>query len=121
MSHREVYDQLREHTRADGDVTLDTALEALEGSVANGRPITLSTHPHAVPYLDHVVEALVDGPPTSSVVAVISARLPTGGWRRFTLSRSGPWQYVLEVFPSIFGDANAPLAPGIPPSATRRH
>ena len=121
MSHREVSAQLREQTQLDGDVTLDTALGALEGSVANGRPIAVSTTTRAIPYLDHVVDGLVDGPPSSAVVAVISARRPSGGWRRFTLSRSGPWQYVLEVFPSIFGDASAPLAPGIPPSATRHH
>ena len=109
MSQREVYARLQQ------GATIADTLSALDGSVAAGKPLSVSAHDYALPYLDHVVAGFVDGPPSSEVAAVISGAAPGGGWRRFTLSRSGPWQYLLEVFPTAFNNADAPLAPGIPP------
>ncbi len=114
MSQQEVYARLQQGT------TIADTLSALDGSVAAGKPLSVSAHDYARPYLDHVVAGFVDGPPSSQVAAVISGAAPGGGWRRFTLSRSGPWQYLLEVFPTAFNNADAPLAPGIPPTTSRK-
>ncbi len=114
MSHRDVFARIEE------GVSLRKVVDTVDGSTANGQAVTARASHQATPYLDHGVAAFVDGPPTSNVVAVISGRSPSGGWRRFTLSRTGPWQYELEVFPSVFKNGDAPLAPGIPPSTSRR-
>ncbi len=114
MSQREVYACLRA-----GDTIADT-LDDLDGRIVAGKPLSVSAHDYARPYLDHQIAGFVDGPPTSEVAAVISGAAPKGGWRRFTLSRSGPWRYVLEVFPTAFNNADAPLAPGIPPATSRK-
>jgi hypothetical protein len=114
MSQREVFAHLQQ------GATIADTLSNLDGKVASGRPLAVSAHDFALPYLDHVVAGFVDGPPSSEVAAVISGAAPGGGWRRFTLSRSGPWRYVLEVFPTAFNNADAPLAPGIPPATSRQ-
>lgn len=86
-----------------------------------GRPLKIQVEPRAVPYLDHTVVGWVDGPPTSVVAFVISGEQPTGDyWRRFTISKVGPWRYELECFPTPFNNASDPLSPGIPPSASVR-
>jgi len=59
--------------------------------------------------------------PTSDVAFVLSGADPKGeAWRRFTLSKKGPWRYELECFPTAFHNAKDPLSPGIPPSSSRR-
>ena len=101
--------------------TVAQTLQSLDGANAAGKPLKVTVHPFAAPYLDHTIAGFVDGPPTSSVVAVLSGERPSGGtWRRLTLARVGPWHYEVEAFPTEFGDALAPLAPGIPPGPTRR-
>lgn len=96
--------------------TLDALLRSL---VDQG--LDMRIHPYCAPYLDHEVAGHVDGPPSSRVVAVISGADPNGtSWRRFTISRTGEGQYEIGVFPTAFHNATAPLAPGIPPSTSRR-
>ncbi len=114
MSHRDVFARLQQ------GLTIADTLSAMDGAEASGRPLVVKAHDYALPYLDHVVAGFVDGPPTSKVAAVLSGAAPGGGWRRFTLSRTGPWQYLLEVFPTAFHNKDAPLAPGIPPSSSRK-
>ncbi len=100
------------------------AQASLDGAPHAGQPLKLSISVRAVAYTDHVIEAFVDGPPTSPVVAVLSARDPAHAdtWRRMTISRVGPWHYEVGVFPTPFGNAQSPLSPGIPPVRTRgRH
>jgi hypothetical protein len=83
--------------------------------------LEVSVHPYCAPYTDHSLTGFVDGPPSSSVVAVISGEAPGGkAWRRFTLRRLGEGRYELGVFPTAFHNRRAPLAPGIPPGASRR-
>jgi hypothetical protein len=113
MSQREVLAQLKP------GVTIADTLAAINGTVASGRPLSIQAHDYALPYLDHVVAGFVDGPPSSVVAAVISGAAPGGGWRRFTVSRTGPWQYLIDVFPTSFNNKDAPLSPGIPPSTSR--
>lgn len=100
------------------------ARQRLDGAEHAGRPLTLSIGGRATAYTDHVIDGFVDGPPTSPVVAVLSARDPDHAdtWRRMTISRVGPWHYEVGVFPTPFGTAESPLSPGIPPVRTRgRH
>ena len=86
-----------------------------------GKPIAVQAESRTVPYLDHTVVGWVDGPPTSAVTFVLSGEDVAGQhWRRFTISKVGPWRYELECFPTPFNNANDPLSPGIPPSASRR-
>ena len=100
--------------------TIAQILQAIDGANAAGKPLRVTVHPFAAPYLDHIVAGFVDGPPTSSVVAVLSGANTAGdGWRRLTLTRVGPWHYELGGLPTEFGDALSPLAPGIPPGPTR--
>lgn len=97
-----------------------STVEELIRSLVN-QELDIRIHPYCAPYLDHQVAGHVDGPPSSRVVAVISGADPDGkSWRRFTISRTGESQYEIGVFPTAFHNANAPLAPGIPPSTSRR-
>ncbi len=101
--------------------SLRALLASLSGLSDAGKPIALQTESRTVPYLDHTVVGWVDGPPTSSVAFVLSGEDATGQhWRRFTISRVGPWRYEVACFPTPFNNANDPLSPGIPPSASRR-
>jgi len=82
--------------------------------------LDMRVHPYCAPYLDHTVAGHVDGPPSSRVIAVVSAADPNApAWRRVTISRSGEGQYEMGVFPTAFHNETAPLAPGIPPSTSR--
>ncbi len=92
----------------------------LDGTSIHGQPLKLTVHPAAAPYLDHRIAGFTDGPPTSSVLAVISADSGHHTWRRMTLHRVGPAHYELGVLPTEFGDKLAPLAPGIPPGPTMK-
>ena len=92
--------------------------EVLKALIAFG--LDMRVHPLCAPYLDHTVAGSVDGSPSSRVVAVVSGADPAGSkWRRFTISRTGDGVYELGVFPTAFHNADAPLAPGITPSASR--
>lgn len=92
------------------------------GVPEEGKPLTVRVEDRARPYLDHVVEAWTDGPPTSVVAFVLSGKDPAGhAWRRFTLSKVAPWTYELGVFPTPFHNGQDPLAPGVPPTSSRRH
>ncbi len=109
MSRALVLEQLK-----DGS-TLSDLLRSLAG-----QNLDMRVHPYCAPYLDHKVAGHVDGPPSSRVVAVVSGADPNSqSWRRFTISRTGEGQYEMGVFPTAFHNANAPLAPGIPPSTSR--
>jgi hypothetical protein len=101
-------------------VTFRELLTRLNGLPEAGKPLALQVEARSVPYLDHVVVGWTDGPPTSAVAFVLSGAAPEGhAWRRFTLSRRGPWRYELECFPTPFHNPDDPLAPGIPPSQSR--
>lgn len=108
------------HAALKKGVTFVDLLGSLKAVRIDGKPINLSVDHRCLPYLDHVVEGFGDGPMASAVEAVFSGRDPHGHlWRRFTLQRLNAGEYRLAAFPTPFGDANAPLSPGIPPSATR--
>ncbi len=97
-------------------------MDDLDGAELDGVRVTVRAHERAVPYLDHVIEAWVDGPPPSNVLAVLSGRAPDGGsWRRFTISRVGPGVLEVEDYPTPFRDPQAPLSPGIPPAGRVAH
>lgn len=98
------------------------SLAAALGKVAEeGRKLTINVEHRARPYLDHVVEGHVDGPPTSVVAFVFSGKDPEAeAWRRFTLSKTAPFTYEVGVFPTPFHNALDPLSPGVPPSSSRR-
>lgn len=99
--------------------TLSQVLVELDGTVVAGKPVRVVADEASLPYLDHVVRGFVDGPPSSDVVAVLSGEAPGGhAFRRFTISHVGAWRYSLGVFPTAFHNRQAPLAPGIPPSAS---
>jgi hypothetical protein len=96
-------------------------LSTLGRVVDAGKTLSFSAEERALPYLDHVVEGWVDGPPSSVVAFVLCGKDPAGDkWRRFTLSKIAPWSYELGVFPTPFPNNQDPLAPGVPPSSSRR-
>jgi len=100
-------------------ITFDELLAALGGLSDGGKKLQVQVQARCVPYLRHKVVGWVDGPPTSSVVFVLSGADPKGGaWRRFTLSRS-EGAYELACFPTAFHNEKDPLSPGIPPSSSR--
>ena len=102
-------------------VPFSALLPKLGGVSDGGTPLTVQVEDRARPYLDHVVEAWTDGPPSSAVAYVLSGRDPKDQkWRRFTLSKVAPWTYELGVFPTGYNNAQDPLAPGVPPSSSRR-
>ncbi|MFZ5480767.1 MAG: hypothetical protein ACOZNI_28665 [Myxococcota bacterium] len=102
-------------------VTLRDLLPRLAALHEAGKPLQVQVESRSVPYLDHTVVGWTDGPPTSSVAFVLSGEAPDHAhWRRFTISKAGPWRWELECFPTPFPNGEDPLSPGIPPSAARR-
>ncbi len=97
-------------------------LAAALGNVSDaGKKLTVNVEDRARPYLDHVLEGQVDGPPTSVVAFVFSGKDPGAeAWRRFTLSKTAPYTYEVGVFPTPFRNGIDPLSPGVPPSSSRR-
>ena len=94
--------------------------DALHGKQIEGRALTITVDPRSLPYLNHIVDGWVDGPPPSNVEVVFSAKDPKADkWRRFSLSRKGSWRYEIDVFPTPFNNSTAPLSPGSPPGASR--
>lgn len=95
---------------------------ALRAREVEGRRLDVTVDRRTQPWLDHVIDGWVDGPPASAVAAVFSGRDPQadGKWRRFTVTKAGPWHYEIDVFPTPFPNAVDPLSPGIPPGASRR-
>lgn len=92
----------------------------ISGAMEAGKPLALEVDDRSLPYLDHTVVAWTDGPPTSTVAWVVSGADPHGdAWRRFTISKVGPWRYRLAAFPTPFHNPVDPLAPGIPPSSSK--
>lgn len=102
-------------------VTFRDAVAKLNGLQAEGKKLTVVLEERCVPYLADRVEGWVDGPPTSVVAFVLSGADPGGDkWRRWTLSKVGPWKYELGCFPTPFKNGLDPLAPGVPPTSSRR-
>ena len=97
-------------------------LPRLGAAAVAGQKLTVGVEDRAHPYLDHVVEGWVDGPPSSDVAFVLVGKDPEADhkWRRFTISRVAPWTYELGVFPTPFNNGQDPLSPGVPPSSSRR-
>lgn len=96
--------------------------DTLDGKSIDGKAVKMTVDSRALPYLDHLIAGWIDGPPSSNVVAVMSGADPKAEkWRRFALSRKGPWSYEIDVFPTPFTNASAPLSPGIPPSGRAGH
>lgn len=101
-------------------VTFRDLLQKLAKQHEAGKPLQFQVEARSVPYLDHTVVSWVDGPPTSVVAFVLSGEQPGEHyWRRFTLSKVGPWRYELECFPTPFHNPTDPLSPGMPPSQSR--
>lgn len=101
--------------------TLAEVREKLDGLVLDGKALSVGVDDRCLPWMSHVVEAMVDGPPSSNVAVVVSARHPTKAkWRRFTITHKGPWMFEVDVFPTPFNNGVSPLSPGIPPSASPR-
>lgn len=100
--------------------TLRELLELLDGHEMEGGSVRATVDIRARPYLDHEIVGWTDGPASSNVVAVIAGRDPEKPrWRRFTLTHAGPWRCEIDAFPTPFNNPEAPLAPGIPPGASR--
>jgi hypothetical protein len=102
--------------------TLAQVVAKLQGAPAEGgKALAMRVEDRCKPYLDHVLAGFVDGPPTSVVAWVLSGKDPGAqAWRRFTLTRVAPYTYELGAFPTPFHNANDPLSPGVPPTASRR-
>lgn len=113
---------MREALRAmltDG-LSLGDLLAKLDGCGVDGDTIRATVDVRARPYLAHTLVGWGDGPPSSNVIAIISGKSPTKDqWRRFTLTHTGTWRCELDAFPTPFNNPEAPLAPGIPPGASR--
>lgn len=102
--------------------TMSQLVARLHGTAAEGgKALVVTVEDRCKPYLDHVVAGFVDGPPTSAVAWVMSGKDPAAAaWRRFTISRVAPYTYELGAFPTPFHNADDPLSPGVPPTASRR-
>lgn len=101
--------------------TVTDLITALKAINVGGKPISVSWDYRARPYLDHTVVGWTDGPPSSNVAVVFSGETPEHDhWRRFTVSRTGPGTYDIDVFPTPFNNPTSPLSPGIPPGASKR-
>lgn len=101
--------------------TFAQLLPAMARVVEAGKGLSATAEARATPYLDHVVEGWVDGPPSSVVAFVLSGKDPAvEQWRRFTISKVAPFAYELGVFPTPFHNGQDPLSPGVPPSSSRR-
>jgi len=102
--------------------TVREYVQALTGATAAGKPLRVTVDARAEPWMDHRIAGWVDGPPVTNVAAVFSGQDPhvEQKWRRFTVTRVGPWHYEIDVFPTPFNNGVDPLSPGIPPGASRR-
>lgn len=101
-------------------VTVRDLLPRLLKLAEAGKTLQFQIEARTVPYLDHVVVGWTDGPPTSVVAFVLSGQEPGHDhWRRFTISKKGPWLYEIECFPTPYNNGDDPLSPGVPPSASR--
>lgn len=102
--------------------TISELVRSLGEAKIDGQALKVSVDPRTQPWIDHQVDGWVDGPPVTNVAAVFSARDPGADhkWRRFTVTRKGPGQVEIDVFPTPFNNGVDPLSPGIPPSASRR-
>ena len=102
-------------------VTFQELRQGLANLSEAGKPLQIQVEARSVPYLKHTVVGWVDGPPTSVVAFVLSGADPHGdAWRRFSISKKGPWRYELECFPTSFHNPRDPLSPGVPPSSSKR-
>ncbi len=100
--------------------TLAELLDLLDGHAIDDGSVRAKVDTRARPYLNHEIVGWSDGPPSSNVVAIIAGRSPAKPqWRRFTLTHAGPWTVEINAFPTPFNNPEAPLAPGIPPGASR--
>lgn len=97
-------------------------VRALGEAKVDGQPLKVTVDPRTAPWMDHLVEGWVDGPPVTNVAAVFSGKDPGSdhAWRRFTVTRKGMGHVEIDVFPTPFNNGVDPLSPGIPPSASRR-
>ena len=87
----------------------------------SGKPLNIAIEARGVPYITDTIAGWTDGPPSSTVVWMLSGKdAHQDAWRRWTISRLGPGQYELGCFPTHFRNAQDPLAPGVPPSSSRR-
>ncbi len=100
--------------------TLGQLLAVLDGHGVAEDTIRASVDVRARPYLGHTVVAWTDGPACSNVVVLIAGKSPAEEqWRRFTVTRTGSWRCEIDAFPTPYNNPEAPLAPGIPPGASR--
>lgn len=100
---------------------VDELISTLRTIRVDGKAIAVDFDYRARPYLDHTVVGWTDGPPSSNVAVVFSGQDTDGEhWRRFTVSRTGPGRYDVDVFPTPFNNPESPLSPGIPPGASKR-
>ena len=101
--------------------SIEELIDDLASHGVGSNTIQASIDNRAWPYLGHTVAAWADGPPSSNVVAFIAGQSPGKSlWRRFTVTHTGTWRCEIDVFPTPFNNAEAPLAPGIPPGASRQ-
>jgi hypothetical protein len=101
-------------------VTVEELRRSLDGQAIDGVRLKVGVDHRSLPWMDHVVDGFVDGPPSSNVAVVFSGREPGRDlWRRFTIDRVGPGEYEVDVFPTPFRNAIDPLSPGIPPGASK--
>ena len=100
--------------------TLGELLEVQQDHGVGEDTIRASVDIRARPYLSHIVAGWTDGPASSNVIVVLAGKSPTtDSWRRFTVSHTGTWRCEIDAFPTPFNNPEAPLAPGIPPGASR--
>ena len=100
-------------------LTMKQVLAKLNGLAVAGKPIAVSSEARCAPYLHSTVVGWVDGPPSSNVAFVMSGA-DGESWRRWTISKVGPWRYEIGCFPTPYHNAKDPLSPGVPPTASRR-
>jgi hypothetical protein len=101
--------------------TMKDLLNKLQAVSVEGKKLTFSQEERCTPYLTDKVVEWTDGPPTSVVAFVLSGADVDGEhWRRWTISKVGPWRYQLGCFPTPYNNARDPLAPGVPPTSSRR-
>ncbi len=85
-----------------------------------GKPLAVSVESRCVPYLGDTVVGWTDGPPSSTVAWMLSGKdAHADAWRRWTISHKDGG-YEIGCFPTHFRNAQDPLAPGVPPSSSKR-
>ena len=107
--------------------TVRDYVKALDGALEAGKPVRVTVDARTEPWLDHVIEGWVDGPPVTTVAAVFSGRDPDADhkWRRFTVTRVGAWhcenRHLSDAVQQRCGPAVArDSARGQPPGLTGR-